>query len=511
MVGDVAAYTPTDCPTAEKRGYLGDASFASPGTLWNFDFGSVYRSFATVIADSQHPSGEVPDSVPCPHPHIEASPCGGGATWDFPVRWGPAWCNDVAWTSGFPLIAARAYEFSGDPRSAAAHWGSLTRYIENLIAKAGHFANNVTACDPGESYWHGENLALGDWCAPANCTGRPAGSRCQISAEMSGFSYVMSLRAMAALAAAVKDDAAHARYAALAAAATAGFHTNHWNEALASYGGDEGVVQTLNVPALALGSAPSPKQRGQVAAAIRHDLEARTNYHLSTGAVMSNWLLNVLSDNSMHDAALRVASQTTFPSWGWWLAMNATTCWETWHNGTGHHTGIGPFLGSVNSHNHVFLCGGVSQWMWNQLAGIKSTAPGFATVSVAPRVDPALGPASVVARYRTPRGVVKVAWNRTDAAVRLRVQIPVGIEAAVVSVPTPFGGAHTIAESGIDVWDGASVQHAGLATQRLQWLPDKSNTHRVSFAVGSGRYVFVAAAAAAAGAALGGHSASPPL
>lgn len=161
---------------------------------------------------------------------------------------------------------------------------------------------------------------------PTAPSGRPAGSRCQISAEMAGFSYVMSLRAMATLATAVGDDAAHTRYTALAARATAGFHMSHWNEALASYGGDDGVVQTLNVPALALGLPPSTKERNQVVAAIRHDLEARTNHHLSTGAVMSNWLLNVLSDNNMHDAALRVASKTTFPSWGWWLALNATTC-----------------------------------------------------------------------------------------------------------------------------------------------------------------------------------------
>ena len=174
--------------------------------------------------------------------------------------------------------------------------------------------------------------------------------------------------------------------------------------------------------------------------------------------------------------------------------MNATTCWETWHNGTGHRTGIGPFLGSVNSHNHVFLCGGVSRWMWSQLAGITSTGPGFATVSIAPRVDPNLGPASVAASYRTPRGLIKVAWNRTNAStVRLRVQIPVGIETAVISVPTPFGGAHAITESGVGIWDSASPQNTGLAAQRLRWLPDRSDDHHVSFAAGSGRYDFVAA------------------
>ena len=227
-------------------------------------------------------------------------------------------------------------------------------------------------------------------------------------------------------------------------------------------------------------------------AAIRHDLETRTNYHLSTGAVMSNWLLSTLSDHGQHDAALRVASQTTFPSWGWWLQMNATTCWETWHNGTGHHTGIGPFLRSVNSHNHVMLCGGVSRWMWSHLAGIKPTSPGFASVSITPRIDPLLGPASVTATYRSPRGAIHVSWNRTFPAVLLRVRIPVGVESVVISIPTPFGGAHSISESGVDVWDGAAVLGPGLAAQRLRWLPESSSDQHISFAVGSGRYTFVA-------------------
>ena len=70
------------------------------------------------------------------------------------------------------------------------------RDIENLVAKEDAFPGSVTACDPGESYWHGQNLALGDWIAPSNCTGEPAGSRCEISAEMSGMSYIQALRAM---------------------------------------------------------------------------------------------------------------------------------------------------------------------------------------------------------------------------------------------------------------------------------------------------------------------------
>ena len=39
-------------------------------------------------------------------------------------------------------------------------------------------------------------------------------------------------------------------------------------------------------------------------------------------------LLDVLSSNGLHDTALKMATQTQEPSWGWWWTKNATTCWE---------------------------------------------------------------------------------------------------------------------------------------------------------------------------------------
>ena len=54
----------------------------------------------------------------------------------------------------------------------------------------------------------------------------------------------------------------------------------------------------------------------------------------------SKILLGVLSSNGLHEAALRVATQTTEPSWGYWWAQGSTTCWETWkglQEGTRNH------------------------------------------------------------------------------------------------------------------------------------------------------------------------------
>ena len=181
--------------------------------------------------------------------------------------------------------------------------------------------------------------------------------------------------------------------------------------------------------------------------------------------------------------------------------MNATTCWETWHNGTGHHDGIGGFKGAPNSHNHVMLCGGVSAWFWTQLVGLRPTSTAFATISIAPRIDPLLGPASVSANYSSPRGPISIAWRRNTSAmaIELSVDIPLGVSHALVSVPTPFGHGrrYGVRESGINVWDDESErsqrqllrdESEDALSSEIKWVATEREA--VTFRASSGRYRF---------------------
>ena len=114
---------------------------------------------------------------------------------------------------------------------------------------------------------------------------------------------------------------------------------------------------------------------------------AQTNgYNPMVGAVTSKILLNVLSDNGLHQTALKTATMTTAPSWGFWWARNSSTCWESWPLKDGHGSG---------TLNHIFLCGGVGEWMWKHLVGLTPAAPQFAEVTIHPKVHPTEGPASV--------------------------------------------------------------------------------------------------------------------
>ena len=132
----------------------------------------------------------------------------------------------------------------------------------------------------------------------------------------------------------------------------------------------------------------------------------------------------MLTEHGDVDLAYAIATQTTYPSWGYWIAQGATSSWETWS-----HTG------AIQSQNHAFL-GTFDDWLYRYLAGIQATAPGYATVRIRPIVPAALTYAS--ARVDTPRGDVASAWRRSGAKLALTVTIP-GNTSAEIHVPAAAG------------------------------------------------------------------------
>jgi alpha-L-rhamnosidase len=301
QLSNVAAYMMTDCPTREKHGWMGDALDGSEQALFNFDIAAVHSAFMQTVEDNQGPDGDVPVDVPNAHVPRSGS------------------CNDIAWTSAYPQIIHMHHTYYGDDRLARRHWPSLVRYQENLITNSQH---GLAVCDNYEDWLCGMK-------ASKNCcsgTG-PAGSSCPIKDEVAGFNYVLGLRAMAQMAGSMGDKGNASRYGSLAKAATAEFHTSFFNPALGEYGGDDGATQSLAAPALAIGSPPA-NLTGAVVATVERDLQRRTPpYTANVGAVTSKIILNVLSDNGLHESALRVATQTAAPSWGYWWSQGATTCW----------------------------------------------------------------------------------------------------------------------------------------------------------------------------------------
>eukprot|EP01047_Picozoa_sp_COSAG01_P034302 COSAG01_NODE_2570_length_7441_cov_2.829202_4_plen_355_part_00 len=272
--------------------------------LYNFNTMALHENFMKLIEENQGVGGDVPVVIPSGTPG-----------------------NDIAWTAAYPMLTHDLYTYFGDVRVVERRWPSLVLYIENLIAKASSNPQDLAECDQFQDWLCGNGMSC---CSKdGNAT---AAASCPVPQEMAGFNYVLGLQAMAAMAAALGKTNDNLRYAKLADQARQGFHAAFYEGKTGTYGNDFGAVQSLTLPALQIHSPPT-SLLPHVVQTLQDDLATRTDYHLAVGAVTSKILLNVLSDNGLHSSAMRVATQTTEPSWGYWWSQNSTTCWETFPGG----------------------------------------------------------------------------------------------------------------------------------------------------------------------------------
>ncbi len=105
----------------------------------------------------------------------------------------------------------------------------------------------------------------------------------------------------------------------------------------------------------------------------------------------------------MEDLAFRIATQTTYPSWGYMVENGATTFWELWNGNTA--------APDMNSQNHVMLLGDLLIWYFEDLAGIRSHPehPGFKKILMHPSFPEGLD--HVDASYQSIHGTIGSKWT----------------------------------------------------------------------------------------------------
>jgi alpha-L-rhamnosidase len=142
--------------------------------------------------------------------------------------------------------------------------------------------------------------------------------------------------------------------------------------------------------------------------------------HATTGIMSISHLMPVLASGGRADAAVMLLKRTDFPSWGFQLALGATTFWERWDA----IDPSGVFQDSeMNSFNH-YAFGSIGQWLVEGLAGIRPAAdgPGYRRVTFAPEVltDVRYSGATV----QSPQGEVSCEWQTSGRDVRVVLRLP---------------------------------------------------------------------------------------
>jgi hypothetical protein len=114
--------------------------------------------------------------------------------------------------------------------------------------------------------------------------------------------------------------------------------------------------------------------------------------------------------------------------------------------------------------------------MWKHLVGLTPAAPGFAEVSLIPRIHDGVEPKAVGGEFLSPKGSISSSWKlNAGGKVSLSVSLPVGVGAATIVVPKPTkdgqpAAAATIKLGGSVVWDGAKLvgKPAGILSAKDQ-------------------------------------------
>ena len=96
----------------------------------------------------------------------------------------------------------------------------------------------------------------------------------------------------------------------------------------------------------------------------------------------------------------------------------------------------------MNSFAH-YSFGAVYQWMVENIGGIRSAAPSYKEILIAPQPDDKLTSAAVA--YRSIRGLIATDWKEKDGKLLFNVTIPANTTAQVV---LPAESAAAVTESG---------------------------------------------------------------
>ena len=367
-----------------------------------------------------------------------------------PAYW-PIYSDNVTWPSSTVIIPGALREQFGDA-DYRTHYASAKKWMDHMN---GFVSDGIISRD-----------SYGDWCVPpedqklihSNDPNRKTNPALIATAY-----FFADLRLLAQYADEIGKSGEAQFYREQADRIKTAFNQKFLNAETGQY--DNGS-QTSCVLPLAFNLVPDAL-RHRVFDHLVSKIDTESHNHIGTGLIGCQWLMRVLTENGRADLAYTLATQTTYPSWGYMIDQGATTIWELWNGNTADP--------AMNSGNHVMLVGDLGVWLHESLAGIKPDpqTPGFKHIVMRP--EPVEGLRFVQATHRSPYGLIASHWQRDGGAFQWDITVPVNTTAAVF---VPARGVAEVTEGG-----RPAGQVPGLKFERME-------NGRAVFSAGSGSYHF---------------------
>jgi len=268
------------------------------------------------------------------------------------------------------------------------------------------------------------------------------------------------------------------KYQALYSQIGAGFHKAFFDPKINGY--DRNTL-TANVFALEINAVPANLQ-STIINNIVNTITTASN-HSTCGILGMKYLFPLLSTNGHHDLALAIATQITYPSYGYMFNNpyeNATTLWEILNAPT-----QGP---GMNSRNHIMF-GSIGAWFYRYIGGIKPNGLDEIELSPAP-----VGPGSPVTQatvsYDSIKGLIGVDWTKEEKFYGMQVMIPSTTTARVI-IPHHDSPYTRLVVNGALVADFSSIERQLYPFKGIDDLVLRSDGC-IELKVQPGKYSFLA-------------------
>lgn len=424
---------PIDCPQRNERmPWMGDRAIGCYGESFVFDNSKLYLKWLDDIRYSQKSDGSISDVAP---PYFRY------------------YSDNMTWPGTYLFVADMLHKQYGMVLPIREHYPYMKKWLYYM--KDRYLKNYILTKD-----------SYGDWCAPPKTIEEGRGKSAdvkkpsQLISTAYFYHYLKMMQEFAALSGNERDIN---EYENLAQKVKKAFNSKFLMVESKSYGSN---TLTDNLLPLYFDIVPE-EYKLEIVKNIADIIVIQNNGHLSVGLIGIQWLMRSLTENNMADIAFKLATNNTYPSWGYMVNNGATTIWELWNANTA--------APDMNSQNHVMLLGDLLIWYYEDLAGIKSSnlEPGFKKVIMAPEFD--IGLDYVNASYQSIYGLISSNWTKEEGKITWNISIPANTK-AIVHFPTH--NKEDILENGESV----------LSAYGLKFL-DKKND-KLLFEAGSGEYNF---------------------
>ncbi len=389
---------PVDCPQRnERQPWLGDRTMGCWGESMLFDNYAMYAKWTRDIREAQREDGCIPDVAP--------------AYWNY-------YSDNVTWPAALPMACDMLFTNFGDKRPIEENYPAIKKWVSHIR----------------EYYMTKEYIITrdkyGDWCVPPESlelihskdpSRKTDGDLIatayylKVLQLMHRFANLQGLKADAAEWEELEHrmkDAFNARF----------LHVKEGTSPVPGHAlypdsifyGNNTV--TANILPLAFGLVPKNLIDAVAQNAVTSIITTHKG-HISTGVIGVQWLLRELSRRGHADVAYLLATNQTYPSWGYMVEKGATTIWELWNGDTANP--------EMNSGNHVMLLGDLLPWCFNNLAGIRADRwkSGYKHIVFQPAFE-IQELSNVDASYTSIYGKITSRWTKTPTHLEWDIELP---------------------------------------------------------------------------------------